>query len=161
MVVRLGPSSTQTVLKLANMSPTMQRLIIGATGLISHTTIDALNPYVDKETRKYAAVRSAVKMFICTASGVLTREVGQKLGEWAVKNGKVAVPEGMSKIAFASSVGKVFAIVGAVASIFLIDVPFINKLLNLVMNKFINKKDKPAEKAPQVSNGGGKVNYNA
>ena len=157
MVVRLGPAATKQILNMANMSPTTQRLIIGATGLISHTTIDALNPLVDPETRKYAAVRSAVKMFICTVSGVLTREVGQKLGEYVVKHGKVKVPEGLSKAAFASSVGKVFAIVGAVASIFLIDVPFINKLLNFVMDKFV-KKDK--KEVTQVNNAK-QVNYNA
>lgn len=157
MVVRLSPGSTQQILKMANMSPTAQRLIIGATGLISHTTIDALNPLVDKETRKFAAVRSAVKMVICTASGVLTRQVGQRLGEWAVKAGKVKVPEGISKIAFANSVGKVFAICGAIASIFLIDVPFINKLMNIVMNKLF--KTEPGAK--QQENQKGKVNINA
>lgn len=157
MVVRLSPSSTQQILKMANMSPTTQRLIIGATGLVSHTTIDALNPLVDKETRKYAAVRSAVKMFICTASGVFTREVGQRLGEWAVRAGKVQVPKGVSRIAFANSVGKVFAIGGAIASIFLIDVPFINKLMNFVMSKLF--KAKPDEK--QAGNQKEKVNINA
>lgn len=156
MVVTINPAATQQIIKMANMSPTAQRLIIGATGLISHTTIDALNPYVDKETRKYAAVRSAVKMFICTVSGVLTRMVGQKLGEYVVKTGKVQIPAGLEKAAFASSVGKVFAIVGAVASIFLIDVPFINKLLNLVMNKFVKKGQKES-----VANETKKVNYNA
>lgn len=133
----------------------MQRLAIGATGLISHTTIDAFNPYVDADTRKYAAVRSAVKMVICTLSGVLTREVGQKLGEWAVKNGKVAVPEGINKVVFANSVGKSFAIIGAVASIFLIDVPFINQILNFVMDKFF--KTKKSDNNQETK----KVDYNA
>lgn len=157
MVVRLGPGTTKRILDLANMSPTTQRLAIGLTGLVSHTTIDAFNPYVDKDTRKYAAVRSAVKMFICTASGVLTREIGQKLGEYAVKTGKVTVPEGLSKVAFASSVGKVFAIIGAVVSIFAIDVPFINKLMNFVMDKLFKKKEEPAK----VAQKDGQVNYNA
>jgi hypothetical protein len=156
MVIQLGAGATKQIMSMANMTPTTQRLIIGATGLVSHTTIDALNPYVDSETRKYAAVRSAVKMIICTASGVFTRMVGQKLGEWAVKTGKVTVPEGISKGVFANSVGKSFAIFGAVASIFLIDVPFINKALNVVMNKFF-KKDKTEGNQPQQK----KVNINA
>ncbi|MGD9580198.1 MAG: hypothetical protein AB7V50_02395 [Vampirovibrionia bacterium] len=157
MVLRLGTSTTNGILHLANMSPTTQRLAIGVTGLLSHTTIDAFNPYVDKDTRKFAAVRSAVKMVICTASGVLTREIGQHLGELAVKTGMVRVPEGLTKAAFASSVGKVFAIIGAIVSIFAIDVPFINKLMNIVMDKLFPKKDN--------ANGGtqkaGQVNYNA
>lgn len=140
MVRVLSPYATKQVLKLADMSPSMQRLVIGATGIVSHTTIDALNPLVDEDTRKYAAVRSAVKMFICTASGVMTREIGQKLGEYAVKTGKLIPPADMSKVAFASSVGKIFAIIGAVVSIFIIDVPFINKLMNFVMKKIFPDK---------------------
>jgi hypothetical protein len=157
MVVRLGAGATNQILKMANMTPTTQRVIIGATGLLSHTTIDALNPYVDSETRKYAAVRSAVKMTICTISGVLTRAIGQKMGEYAVKNAMVKVPEGISKAVFANSVGKTFAIFGAVASIFIMDVPFINKILNVVMNKFF-KKDKNDD---NNAVNGSKVNVNA
>lgn len=141
MVIKIGPGTTQQLIRLADISPTAQRLVIGATGLLSQTTIDALNPYVDAKTRKYSAVRTAVKMVICTASGLLTRVVGQKLGEFMVNTGKIAVPQGVPKAVFSSSIGKVFAILGATASIFLIDVPFINKILNVVMNKFFKNKD--------------------
>lgn len=144
MLVRLGPGITRTIRSLSNMSPTTQRLIIGGTGLVSQTTIDALNPFVDEETRKFAAVRTAIRMIVCTSSGVLTREVGQKLGEWAVKTGKLAAPKGVSNLAFASAVGRVFAVVGAIFSIFLIDVPFINSILNFAMEKVFGKKPQGA-----------------
>ncbi|MGD9580196.1 MAG: hypothetical protein AB7V50_02385 [Vampirovibrionia bacterium] len=135
MVHVLSPNVAKQVLKLADLSPSMQRGIIGVTAIATHTAIDAVNPFADSETRKYAAVRSMVKNFICTLSGVLTREIGQKLGEYAVSSGKITPPANISKAAFASSVGKIFAIIGAVVSIFVIDVPFINKLMNVVMNK--------------------------
>ena len=140
MVIHLSPSATKQFVRLSQITPTTQKLLIGATGLISHTTIDALNPYVSKETRKYSAVRSAVKMFIGTLSGIITRQLGQNLGKWAVNAGKVKVPAGITKLEYASCVGKVFAIAGAISSIFIIDIPFINKALNLIMEKFFNTK---------------------
>lgn len=144
MVVTLTPRATQQVLKLANMTPGTQRLIIGGTGLLSHTTIDALNPFVDSETRKYSAVRSAIRMIVCTTSGYLTRELGQKLGKFLVDTGKIKVAKGYSKAQFALSAGNHLAIVGALLSIFLIDVPFINKILNYAMDKIFDK-DKKSE----------------
>lgn len=154
MLVRVGPSVTRTIRNLSNMSPTTQRLIIGGTGLLSQTTIDAMNPFVDEDTRKYAAVRTAIRMVVCTTSGVLTREIGQKLGEWAVKTGKLAAPKGVSNLAFASAVGRVFAVVGAIFSIFLIDVPFINSILNFAMDKIFGAKkttEEPANKEKKVN----------
>ena len=153
MVRVLSPYMATQVLKLADMSPSAQKLVIGATGIVSHTAIDAINPFADDDTRKYAAVRSAVRILICTTSGLITREIGQKLGEYAVKTGKLTTPEGITKIAFASSVGKIFAIMGAVVSIFAIDVPFVNKLMNLVMKKIFPDRvpqDKKTNNEKQV-----------
>ena len=148
MVVTLTPKATQQVLKLANLTPGTQRLIIGGTGLISHTTIDALNPFVDSETRKYSAVRSAVRMVVCTTSGYIARELGQKLGKYLVDTGKIAVAKGYSKAQFALSAGNHLAVAGAVLSIFLIDVPFINKILNYTMDKIFKKNKNPQENTP-------------
>lgn len=143
MVYQVGARATQQLLSMANMTPTTQRIIIAATGIVSHTTIDALNPLVDKKTRKLAAIKSAIKVFVGGVSGIATRALGQKLGEWAVKSGKVILPKDASftEAAFATSVGKVFAIAGAIAGIFLMDVPFTNKFLNMIMSKINGKKD--------------------
>ncbi|MGD9580200.1 MAG: hypothetical protein AB7V50_02405, partial [Vampirovibrionia bacterium] len=138
MVVTLTPRATEQVLKLANMTPGTQRLIIGGTGLISHTTIDALNPFVDSETRKYSAVRSAIRMIVCTTSGFFARDIGQKLGKHLVETGKIAVANGYSKAQFALAAGNYLAVTGAILSILLIDVPFINKILNYTMSKIFN-----------------------
>lgn len=157
MVLTLSPKMTQTAIKLAELSPAKQRLIIGATGLVGQTTIDALNPWVDEDTRKYAAVRTALRMIICTTSGVLSREVGQRIGEWLVKTGKVQIPKGISRAAFTPHVGSCLAIIGAVASIFLIDVPFINRALNFVMEKVFNTKTPDKYKSENEK----QVTYNA
>lgn len=151
MIVQLGAKATSQLIGLADVSPVAQRLVIGASGLLSQPFIDAMNPHVDPETRKYSAIRTAVKMVVCTASGILTRVVGQKLGEMMVNGGKLKLPDGITKPVFASSVGKVFAIVGAVASIFLIDVPFINKVLNIVMKTFVKAKDTSVKAIKKVA----------
>lgn len=140
MITRLGPAATRQIIQLANLSPSKQRLVIGATAIVTHTSIDAFNPLVDEDTRKYSAARSAIKALVTMTSGVITREIGQKIGEYAVNAGKITPPPGIEKAAFASSLGRVFAITGAVISIFLIDVPFINRFLNLTMNKMFNKE---------------------
>lgn len=148
MVINLGPKASQTIAKMGDLTPTMQRLIIGATALPMMTTIDAFNPYVDKQTRKTSAIRTAIKTVICTASGLLTRVIASKVGEKLVKNGKLAIPAGVDKAAYIGSVSKVFAVLGGIASVFIIDLPFINQILNAVM-----KKVKPATPAPTEQKG--------
>lgn len=172
----LNPNMTHNLAKLASTSPTMQRLSIGATGLILQTTIDATNPCVDEKTRKYSAIRTAVKMIVTTVGGISFRHIGQKLiGEALVNSGKIEVPkeliqkysampaavrlreycsfknlsllkqkspvsgEMLAKAKFAGAVGWVCAVGVAILSVFIFDMPFVNKLMNVVLDKVYGK----------------------
>lgn len=168
---------TQKIARYASLTPTGQRLSIGVTALLMQTTIDATNKNVDEKTRKHSAIRTAVKQVVSATSGIMFREIGQKLvGQKLVESGKLIVPqyyldaykkftpqalnreyadligktvsqlkdpatiEMVAKKAFAKNVGAVCAITGAIIGIFIMDVPFTNKILNVVMDKFVNKK---------------------
>ncbi|EKE03685.1 MAG: hypothetical protein ACD_20C00168G0002 [uncultured bacterium] len=176
-MVYLNPKLTHQMSRFSSFSPRNQRLTIGATGLALQTLIDATNPNVDDETRKYSAVRTAVKMVITTLGGITFREIGQKVGEHLVNAKKIAIPEtlietfkkkspevlrreysefrniALSKVPtviapeklaglkFAGAVGWITAVSAAVVSVFIWDMPFVNKAMNFVMDKLY--KDKP------------------
>lgn len=175
----LNPNMTHHLTKLASTSPMMQRLSIGATGLVLQTTIDATNPCVDEKTQKYSAIRTAVKMVVTTIGGVSFRHIGQKLiGEALVNKDIIKVPaeliekyakmpeavrlreycsfknlsllkqkapvsaEMLAKAKFAGAVGWVCAVGVAILSVFIFDMPFVNKFMNIVLDK-VYGKDKP------------------
>lgn len=175
-MVYLSPQMTSNLAKLASTSPTLQRLTIGATGLVMQTTIDATNPNVDESTRKYSAIRTAVKMVVTTVGGITFREIGQKLiGEQLVNKGilevpkelvtryaklpaaerlreycdflnkditkvkKAISPEILAKAKFAGAVGWVCAVGVAILSVFIFDMPFVNKAMNFVLDKIFDK----------------------
>ena len=179
----LSPAQTAILSKLANCSPTLQRATIGATGLVLQTTIDATNPSVDESTRKYAAIRTAVKMIVTTTGGIIFREIGQKLiGQKLVDKKIMEVPaklikeaaalsakerliqaesfksisyikkalanknvsaEILAKAKFANAVGMVTAVAVAVISVFIFDMPFVNKIMNFVLDKIYGKDRAP------------------
>lgn len=151
MPVILPGGVAKAISSMSNLNPLNQRLIIGVTALPLMTGIDYLNPYVDKQTRKTSAVRTAIKVIICTASGLLTRYLGGKIGAKLVSNGTIPVPAGLSAQAFTKRVGDVFMVLGGIASVFAIDIPFINKILNTVMKK-VSKA--PAGSSSKGSNAG-------
>lgn len=160
----------------------MQRLSIGATGLVLQTSIDATNPNVDESTRKYSAIRTAVKMVVTTLGGIFFRFLGQKtIGEPLVQKGILEVPkeliakmakltpevrirefcdfkniplikapkevsaEMLAKVKFAGAVGWVCAVGAAIVSVFIWDMPFVNKVMNMVLDRVYGKK-KPENK---------------
>lgn len=141
MTVNLSPAIAKTVSGMSELNPLMQRLIIGATALPMMTAIDYYNPFVDKNTRKTSAIRTAIKVIICTGSGLLTRYLGGKLGAKMVANGTIPVPPGLDPAQFVKRVSDVFMVLGGIASVFVIDLPFINKILNMVMKKVSPKPD--------------------
>jgi hypothetical protein len=131
--VVLPGNIAKTISGMSTLNPLNQRLIIGVTALPLMTGIDFLNPYVDKETRKTSAIRTAIKTVICTCSGMLARYLGGKVGTRLVKNGTIVVPKGVPAAAFGKRVGDVFMVLAGIASVFVIDIPFINRILNAVM----------------------------
>ena len=125
-----------------------ERVVIALPALIGIPAIDYFNKSVDPETRKYSAIKSAIKIGIGTVNSLFARVVGQKIGESLVKSGKIkpltqAIAQDPEKIAkFTKSVGKTAAFVATIVSIVCMDIPFIDKALKVVMDKiFPNKKN--------------------
>jgi hypothetical protein len=178
-MVMLTPGQTNIMTKFAKMTPTYQRLSIGATGLFMQTYIDYHNKNVDEETRKYSAVRTAVKMIVTTAGGVTFREIGQRFGQWLVNTGKMPLSETILKECeilakksptalkreyadivgksvdkltktptakdlatkiFANKVGMCTAVIVAAISVFIWDMPFVNKIMNFTLKKLYGDK---------------------
>lgn len=143
-VRQLSEGMTNQVIKLAKMNLIFQRVFVGLTALATIPFIDYfINPGADEQTRKYASVRSAIKITICTLSGVLMRWGGGKLGNYLVKSNKVPFPiaEKITEKDFIKRVSNIFMMYGAIASVFLLDIPFINKILNMVIDKYFKKPD--------------------
>ncbi len=91
--IAFGLHVPKSFAKLADTKPSMQRLYIGATALVTQTALDAGNPMVDKETRKNSATRTFAKMIVTTGSGVCARSIGEWIGENGIKKGLFKVPE--------------------------------------------------------------------
>jgi hypothetical protein len=151
MTVNLPTGIAKSISRMSELSPLKQRLIIGVTALPMMTAIDYYNPFVDKDTRKTSAIRTAIKTIICTASGLLTRYLGGKIGAKMVSSGAIAVPAGLNAAQFTKRVADVFMVMGGIISVFAIDLPFINKSLNFVMDKVGNKKGGPQPLKPEKS----------
>ncbi|EKE03567.1 MAG: hypothetical protein ACD_20C00183G0005 [uncultured bacterium] len=143
-------------------SAVKERMVVAIPALIAFPVIDYFNKSVDEDTRKYSAVKSAIKVFIGTVDGLFARHVGQKIGEkWAPKlgeklaKGEIKIP-GTEKIAeafkeatknpeaivsFSKSLGKTMAFVATLTSIVVMDIPFIDKALDFTMKKLFPNRE--------------------
>ncbi|OGI26794.1 MAG: hypothetical protein A2287_01095 [Candidatus Melainabacteria bacterium RIFOXYA12_FULL_32_12] len=129
-------------------SAVKEKLCIAIPALIAFPTIDYFNKSVDEDTRKYSAAKSGIKVLIGALDGLFARYVGQMLGEKLVKSEFIKPisdefknPEKMK--AFSKSVGKTSAFLVTLVSILVMDIPFIDKALNVAMKKlFPNKSEK-------------------
>lgn len=61
-----------------NLSSAENRLILGASALLSQPFIDASNKNVDDETRRYSVCRSIAKIVVGTATGYTIRKLSIK-----------------------------------------------------------------------------------
>ncbi len=92
---------TNKAANLANTKPSMQRLYIGATALVTQTALDYAkwtNPFADDETRKNCATRTFAKMIVTTGSGVLARIAGEWLGKNGIEKGLFKIPKGFEEV---------------------------------------------------------------
>src|SRR5437868_4937188 len=87
MNLNVGPKATNLIMRSGTMPNATQSLAIGLTGLALPPTIDYYNGQVDKETRQYSAIKTAVKVAITVFNGVLTRFAAEKVGIALAKNG--------------------------------------------------------------------------
>ena len=145
MSLIIGPSFTKQVYRAASMSSSVQRLAIGGTGLVLRPAIDIINPDVDKETRAYAATKTAVKVAVTVFNGVLTRIAAERFGHWLVKEGMVkAINPNVEAKAFANGVALAMSFLATVITTFTLDIPLINYSLNFILDKIF-----PGQRAPR------------
>jgi len=149
----IGPGAGKVLDKIGALKSPGQRLAFGVAALALHPVMDKLNPWIDDETKKTSAIRSAAKAIACTLTGVIIREACI-IGTNALLNGKKfasKLPEFVTKDKSHSS-----AVIGTLAGLgimmftnFLIDVPLTDKLTHL-FTKIANKKGNKgqAPKAP-------------
>lgn len=136
--MRIPVSSTfaKPIMRTADLSSSVHRLWIGGTGLVLRPAIDLHNKDVDRQTREYTAVKTAVKVFGTVLIGVLSRVGAEKLGLMlARKNIITATDKKVNPEAFAKGVATVVSFLVTVLTTFLLDVPFINFGLNFALDK--------------------------
>lgn len=139
-----------------NVSTPENRLIIGATALVTQPFIDLYNRRVDEKTQKVSAARTIAKNIAGMTSGYLVRAGFIKLTQACskldnAKGGKLrklfTPPKAPPKITYAykqyqNAMGMVFAIVGLCFTNFLFDIPVTNYLTNKITNLFEKDKNK-------------------
>jgi hypothetical protein len=154
MSFTVGSKLGSQITNAGMLSSSAHRLIIGGTGLCLRPTIDYYNGDVDKETRKYSAVKTAVKVAITVFNGVLTRVLAEKYGMMLVRKGIVKARHfSIDPQAFALGVATVVSFLATVATTFTLDIPLINYGLNFALSKIfpenLAKKEKQRMGQPE------------
>lgn len=144
MSTLVGPKATESVMKLGEMSSSTHRLWIGATALMTRPAIDYFNGDVDKETRKYSAIKTAVKVAITVFNGVLTRLFAEAIGLRLARRGVIKPIHNVDPESFAKGVATVVSFLATVFTTFTLDIPLINSGLNFALDRiFPDKKNPP------------------
>ena len=142
------------------ISSAEQRLILGASALMSQPFIDGHNRNVDEETRKVSVARTIAKIIAGTATGYLIRKgciKGIKAFSQIPKDGvasakTVFTPKGIkdnttdSFVQYRNAMGTVVALVVMMFTNFIIDAPLTKFLTNLLVKKQNDKTAKMNEK---------------
>lgn len=133
-----------------NISSAEQRLILGATALISQPIIDGYNKNVDEKTRKVSVARTIAKIIAGTSTGFIIRKgciKGIELMSSAPNlNGKLSLksifsPLGIKNIStdsfmqYRNAIGTIVALVVMLFTNFAIDAPLTKLLTNLLIKK--------------------------
>lgn len=141
--------------------PAENRLIMGATALLTQPTIDYYNHKVDEETREISRNRTIAKIVAGTAVGILVRGSSYKLIKnmtnikSAKKMGKILLPTKYLKDLisdpkllknYRSALSTSLAILAMCATNFLIDAPLTVFLTNHLNSKREDRLKKEAER---------------
>lgn len=123
-----------------------QRAVTGTVSLLCQPTIDLLNPFPDKETKKYSTLKTIVKVIVGTSVGVSVRMGTQKLAKYLVETGKMKIAEDfntqLSDQQFTDNIAMLFGVIGCCFTNFLFDMPLTKKGMNWCVKKFkLNKKE--------------------
>lgn len=131
------------------ISSAEQRLILGASALMSQPFIDAHNKNVDEETRKVSVARTIAKIIAGTTTGYLIRkgcikgiEAFSKIPAEGISKAKtVFTPEGIKDntteefLQYRNAIGTVLALVVMMFTNFMIDAPLTKFLTNHLVKK--------------------------
>lgn len=133
------------------ISSAEQRLILGASALMSQPFIDAHNKNVDEKTRKVSVARTIAKIIAGTTTGFLIRKgcikaidamskpVGKNVPKWKT----LFTPKNITKTntdafkQYRNAMGTIVALVVMMFTNFLIDAP----LTRFLTNKFVKKQE--------------------
>lgn len=135
------------------ISSAEQRLILGASALMSQPFIDASNKNVDEKTRKVSVARTIAKIIAGTLTGFAIRKacikgikaMSQPLGENVPKWKTLFTPKGTTDtktdafVQYRNAMGTVVALVVMLFSNFLIDAP----LTKFLTNRLVKEQDRP------------------
>ncbi len=140
-----------------HISSPQNRLILGATALMSQPFIDLYNKKVDEDTRKVSALRTIAKIIAGTTSGFTVRyytiKAIEKMTKMPSKNRKswetffTPSPE-LVKLSrkmlaqYKNTFGSILALVVMLFTNFLFDAPVTKLLTNKLISKFAKKPDK-------------------
>lgn len=133
-----------------HISAPENRLIIGASALVSQPFIDYYNKDVDEETRKVSAARTIAKTIAGTITGYSVRAGFTKLVEkyskfdsknnfFTPSNASKSLPQTYKQ--YQNAMGMTLAIIGLVITNFAIDAPLTNFLTNFLTPKINKPKD--------------------
>lgn len=176
-IINMIPESTYSGQKAVNnigkigkdISSAEQRLILGASALMSQPFIDANNRSVDEKTRKVSVARTIAKIVAGTFTGYFIRKGCIKaISAWSKLPSKglpkyksIFTPNGKDlKIdvnsdsfkQYQNALGTIAALVVMMVTNFVIDAPLTKYLTNLLVDKS-NKRD---QKLAQQKTGGAK-----
>lgn len=154
--VTCGEGRVTNVIKKAGekISSAEQRLILGASALMSQPFIDAKNKNVDEKTRKVSVARTIAKIVAGTFTGFVIRKACIKsikalshIPQKGVPKWKsILTPEGITDnktdafSQYRNAVGTIVALVVMLFTNFLIDAPLTKFLTNTFIQKGEDKK---------------------
>ncbi|MDR1327587.1 MAG: hypothetical protein LBJ74_04195 [Heliobacteriaceae bacterium] len=144
----VGEKTDKIFKKIAKViTPAENRLILGATALMSQPFIDARNKKVDQETRTVSVARTIAKIIAGTTTGFLIRRGAisavknwSKVGEPGIK--ALFAPPSANRAAtdayeqYQNTFGTAIALVAMMFTNFLIDAPLTKFLTNLFVDKY-------------------------
>ena len=145
--IEVNPAMTNIVSSVGYMNAAQLRLFLGVTALSTKPPIDYfVNKDLDSDTRKYSVGKVIAKTIIGTATGVAARHYGFKAGMKLVEKQVVKVPftDKVRAKNFVDGVANTLAFVTTIFSALFVDVPLMNKSMDMVA-KTLSPKDKKSK----------------